>query len=310
MFRELRLLQTRNMSPSKISPGQREKFMNLEKWRVPESPAIKYTCLIPIIPLALVFWAALEAFYLIQPGSLGWEGISGLPLGIVGKRNQGECARKGTTSPSTEYTTTTSKSPWSPTLNGMPRCRLAPPSGLIADPLLAALTRDFDPAWRLAPHAWRLWLRAQGHAADGAVHAHALVFTAGLEALPITVDHAVVLAACSRNIWQRGARTVSCYRDMKSQLYFTSWWTFHQPVYSYQVALGVSQLKKTQKNLCDENEQWMTWRLQIIEYEIHTKDKTERLNFKNSKFYIMIACRTNWFYIIINNISTLNNHYL
>lgn len=96
---------------------------------------------------------------------------------------------------------TTSSCPRRPALLCMPRQRLAPPFGLIAYPLLAALAPHFDPAWSLAPDAWRLRLCAQRHAADGPVHAHTLVFTAGLEALPAAVDHAVVLAACSHHIW-------------------------------------------------------------------------------------------------------------
>lgn len=80
------------------------------------------------------------------------------------------------------------------TLYGVSRRCLAPPSGLIADPLLAALSRDFDPPGRLAPHARRLRLCAQPHAADGAVHANTLVLAAGREALAVAVDDAVVLA--------------------------------------------------------------------------------------------------------------------
>lgn len=82
----------------------------------------------------------------------------------------------------------------------MPRRRLAPPPGLVADPLLAALAPHFEPTRVLAPHPGGLRLRAQRHAADGAVHAHALVFAAGLEALTVAVDHAVMLAASSRHI--------------------------------------------------------------------------------------------------------------
>lgn len=86
------------------------------------------------------------------------------------------------------------------TLDGVPRRRLASPFRLVADPLLAALTRDFDPARGLAPNARGLRLRAQPHAADGAVHAHALVLAAGREALAVAVDDAVVLAARPRHI--------------------------------------------------------------------------------------------------------------
>lgn len=98
---------------------------------------------------------------------------------------------------------TTSSRPRRRALLRVPRQRLAPPFGLIAYPLLAALAPHFDPARSLAPDARRLRLRAQRHAADGAVHAHALVLAAGLEALPAAVDHAVVLAACSHHIWGR-----------------------------------------------------------------------------------------------------------
>lgn len=86
------------------------------------------------------------------------------------------------------------------TLYGVPRRRLASLPWLVTDPLLAALPRDFDPAWCLAPHARGLRLCAQTHAANGAVHAHALVLAARREALPIAVDDAVVFAARSRHI--------------------------------------------------------------------------------------------------------------
>lgn len=90
------------------------------------------------------------------------------------------------------------------TLYCVSQCRLAPSFGFITDPLLTALSPDFDLAWGLAPHPRRLGLRAQRYTANGAVHAHTLVFTAGLEALPVAVDHTVVLTACSHHIWQRG----------------------------------------------------------------------------------------------------------
>lgn len=79
--------------------------------------------------------------------------------------------------------------------------RLAPSLGFITDPLLTALSPDFDPPWGLAPNPRRLGLCAQCYAADGTVNTHALIFTAGLEALPITVDHTIVLTACSHHIW-------------------------------------------------------------------------------------------------------------
>lgn len=82
----------------------------------------------------------------------------------------------------------------------MSRCGLATPFGLVTDPLLTALAPDFDAPWVLAPHPGRLRLGAQRHAANGPVHAHALVFTAGLEALPVVVDHAIVLTASSHHI--------------------------------------------------------------------------------------------------------------
>lgn len=86
------------------------------------------------------------------------------------------------------------------TLYGVPRRRLASPLRLIADPLLAALPRDFDPARCLAPHARGLRLGAQAHAANGAVHAHALVLAVRREALPVAVDDAVMFAAGSRHV--------------------------------------------------------------------------------------------------------------
>lgn len=89
-----------------------------------------------------------------------------------------------------------------PTLHCVSRGRLAASLGLVTDPLLAALPPDFDPAGGLAPHPGGLGLQAQPHAADGPVHTHTLVFTAGLEALAVTVDHTVVLAARSHHVWQ------------------------------------------------------------------------------------------------------------
>lgn len=88
----------------------------------------------------------------------------------------------------------------------MSRRRLASSSRFIADPLLTALSVNCDPPWSLAPNPWRLRLHAQPNTANGTIHTHALVFTAWHEALPVTVDHAVVLAACSRHIWQRRMR--------------------------------------------------------------------------------------------------------
>lgn len=82
----------------------------------------------------------------------------------------------------------------------MSRRRLASPLRLVADPLLAALPRDFDPARCLAPHARGLRLGAQAHAANGAVHAHTLVLAARREALSVTVDDAVMFAAGSRHV--------------------------------------------------------------------------------------------------------------
>lgn len=83
------------------------------------------------------------------------------------------------------------------------RC-LAPSPGLVTDPLLAALSPDFDSSWGLAPNTGRLRLCAQPHTANSTVNTHALVFTVGLETLPVTVDHAIVLAADSHHVCQRG----------------------------------------------------------------------------------------------------------
>ena len=80
-----------------------------------------------------------------------------------------------------------------PTLHGVPGGCLAPPPGLIADPRLAALPRDLDPARGLAPHPGWQGLIAQTQAADGAIHAEALVFAVGLKALAIAVNYTVVL---------------------------------------------------------------------------------------------------------------------
>lgn len=88
-----------------------------------------------------------------------------------------------------------------PTLHCVSRGRLAPPLGFVTDPLLTALSPDFDPTRGLAPHPGRLGLCAQCHTADGTIHTHTLVFTAGLEALPVTVDHTIMLTACTHHIW-------------------------------------------------------------------------------------------------------------
>lgn len=45
-----------------------------------------------------------------------------------------------------------------PTLDSMTQRRLAPSLGLVTDPLLTALSLDFDPAWGLAPHPGGLGL--------------------------------------------------------------------------------------------------------------------------------------------------------
>lgn len=92
--------------------------------------------------------------------------------------------------------------PRRPALLGVPRQRLARPLGLVAYPLLAALSPHFDPPRILAPDTRRLRLAAQRHAADGAVDAHALVLAAGLEALAAAVDDAVVLAAGAHHVWE------------------------------------------------------------------------------------------------------------
>lgn len=48
-----------------------------------------------------------------------------------------------------------------PTLYYVSWGSLAPSLGFITDPLLTALSPDFDPAWALAPHPRRLGLCAQ-----------------------------------------------------------------------------------------------------------------------------------------------------
>lgn len=78
----------------------------------------------------------------------------------------------------------------------MTRCRFAPPSGLLTDPLLTAAPGDFDPQRRRAPHPRRLRLVTQRYAPDGPVHTQTLVFTVGLKTLPVTIDYTIVLTAC------------------------------------------------------------------------------------------------------------------
>lgn len=82
----------------------------------------------------------------------------------------------------------------------MSRGCLAPSLGFITDPLLTALSPDLNPSGTLAPHSWRLGLCAQRHAANSPIDTHTLVFTAGFEALPITIYHSIMLAACSHHI--------------------------------------------------------------------------------------------------------------
>lgn len=85
--------------------------------------------------------------------------------------------------------------------------------GLVADPLLAASAGNLNPPRGLAPHSGRLVLGAQPHTADGAIHTQTLVFTAGLEALSITIDHTIMLTACANHIWQRKDSTLTAKRD-------------------------------------------------------------------------------------------------
>lgn len=108
------------------------------------------------------------------------------------------------------------------TIQSVPGGGLTRPSGLVADPLLTAATRELDAPRGLAPNQWRLRVGAQRHAADGSVHAQAVVFAAGLEALAVAVDNAVVLTAGSHHVcggWgtssqsqqARGSRTLNDY---------------------------------------------------------------------------------------------------
>jgi hypothetical protein len=90
-----------------------------------------------------------------------------------------------------------------PTFHCMSWSSLPPLLGLVTDPLFTAASGDLDPPRVLAPHPGGLGVRTQGHAPDGPVHTQTLVFTAGLKALPIPVDHTIMLAACANHIWQR-----------------------------------------------------------------------------------------------------------
>lgn len=123
----------------------------------------------------------------------------------------------------------------------MSRCCLAPSFGFITDPLLTALSPDFDPAWGLAPHPRWLGLRAQRHTADSTVHTHTLVFTARIEALPITVDHTIVLTAWSHHIWQRGTTRVTYYRDMQGN----TWNLYYRNIFAFvtQIVMRVNTLQ-------------------------------------------------------------------
>lgn len=82
----------------------------------------------------------------------------------------------------------------------MPGRGLSNLPGLVADPQLAAAVPQLDPPGRRAPNPRGLGFGTEGHAADGSVHTQALVFTAGLEALSVPVDHTVVLAACAHHV--------------------------------------------------------------------------------------------------------------
>lgn len=154
--------------------------------------------------------ARLDVFRLIPELcwiSVSWKEIRGFGSAI------GNCKKKKKNIKETlklHFTRQQCIYPRHPTLYCVPRRRFASSFGLITDPLLAALSPDFDPAWGLAPHPRRLGLCAQRNTANGTVHTHALVFAAGLEALPITVDHTIMLTACSHHIWQRG--TTSSHR--------------------------------------------------------------------------------------------------
>lgn len=77
---------------------------------------------------------------------------------------------------------------WEGCLLGLPRL-LADVVAVVAHPLLAAAARQRgQPGAGTAPVGQRHLVRAQGHAAHHAVHAAALVLTAGLEVLAVLVD--------------------------------------------------------------------------------------------------------------------------
>lgn len=80
-------------------------------------------------------------------------------------------------------------------------CCLAPPPGLITDPLLTAAAGDFNSLWVLAPNPGGLRLITQRDTSDHPIHTQTLVFAIGLEALAIVKDHTIVLTASALQIW-------------------------------------------------------------------------------------------------------------
>ena len=89
---------------------------------------------------------------------------------------------------------------------------LAPPPGLITDPLLAAAPRELDPAGRLTPHPRGLGLVAERHATNGAIYANTLVLAVGLEALAVAVDNTIMLTASANHIWRAGRKALTNHR--------------------------------------------------------------------------------------------------
>lgn len=73
-------------------------------------------------------------------------------------------------------------------------------TGLFTDPCFATLAWDLDSLGRLTPDPGRQGLGAERHTSNCPIHTHTTVLTIGLEALAITVNHTVVLTACSHNI--------------------------------------------------------------------------------------------------------------
>lgn len=85
-------------------------------------------------------------------------------------------------------------------LRGMSGVGLAWFTGLFADPFLTTLACDLHSLGRLTPDPGWQGLGAERHTSNRPIHTQTAVLTIGLETLAITVNHTVILTACSHNI--------------------------------------------------------------------------------------------------------------